>query len=251
MAPPRRQQASGRRRRRTQTGGSLSKDVYIDAAVNLIEKRGADNLSARTLGAAVGADASALYRYFTSVDDVLRAVADRLIGIALERWTPSEDWLTSFADLGRELHQVYVREYPKTGYAVASHYTGLPNETRAVELSIGLLRDGGFEAEYAARLFRSLSDFLRGQAMIDGAFSSLPSDVQQKDHAAWKGIGTGSSGSEAPHTETAVPDPQSPIAKSSFEENLEMILRGLIASPRGPGKSPPVHQLDRQDDGRR
>lgn len=236
MAPPR-QQSSGRRRRRTQTGAELSKDVYIDAAINLIEKRGADNLSARTLGAAVGADASALYRYFPGVDDVLRAVADRMIGIALERWAPSADWLTSFADLARELYQVYVSEFPSTGYVVATHHTGLPNEIRAVELSIGLLRDGGFDAESAARRFRSLSDFLRGQAMLDGAFSSLPREVQQKDHVAWQELGT------------QLPDLQSPITKSSFEENLEMILRGLIESPRTVGDSSP-HQLDRPDGSR-
>lgn len=244
MEPPHRQQAAGRRRRRTQTGGSLSKNLYIDAAVNLIEMRGADNLSARTLGAAVGADASALYRYFAGVDDVLRAVADRLIGIALDRWTPSEDWLTSFADLARELHRVYVSEFPRTGYAVAAHYTGLPNENRAVELCIGLLRDGGFDDETAARWFPSLSDFLRGQAMLDGAFSSHPSDVHQKAHAAGEQPGTRPPDSETPHTEAVVTVPPSPVAKSSFEENLEMILRGLIASPRSLGGNPPIHQID-------
>lgn len=89
MAEPRRQPAAGRRRRRTRAGTDLSREVYIDAAVNLIENRGAAVMSARTLAAAVGADASALYRYFGSVDDVLRAVADRMIGIALDNWSRS------------------------------------------------------------------------------------------------------------------------------------------------------------------
>ncbi|CAN5672192.1 hypothetical protein BH10ACT9_BH10ACT9_05080 [soil metagenome] len=59
--------------------------MYIDAAVNLIENRGVGVLSARTLARAVGADPSALYRYFDGVDDVLRAVADRMIGLAMDR----------------------------------------------------------------------------------------------------------------------------------------------------------------------
>ena len=80
MPESQRQQAAGRRRRRTRTGTELSRETYVDAAVNLIENRGASVLSARTLAAAVGADASALYRHFTGVDDVVRAVADRMIG---------------------------------------------------------------------------------------------------------------------------------------------------------------------------
>lgn len=154
MAEARRQASAGRRRRRTQGGEILSRDVYVDAAVNLIEQRGAGVLSARTLGRAVGADPTALYRYFDGVDDVLRAVADRMIGIALDRWTPEVDWLSSLATLARALYAVYVHEFPQTGHAVASRTTGLENETRAVELTLGLLRDGGFDDESAAVWFR-------------------------------------------------------------------------------------------------
>src|ERR1044071_9055330 len=112
MPEPRRQPAAGRRRRRTRSGTTLSRDVYIDAAVNLLENRGASIVSARTLANAVGADASALYRYFTGVDDVMRAVADRMIGMALDRWTPGDHWTASLAELARSLYRVYVHEYP-------------------------------------------------------------------------------------------------------------------------------------------
>lgn len=233
MAAPRRQPASGRRRRRTQTGTELSQDVYVDAAVNLIEKRGADILSARTLAAAVGADPSAIYRYFTGVDDVLRAVADRMIGIALDRWSPGEDWIASLAGLARVLYRVYVHEFPHTGHAIANRTTGLPNELRAVELTIGLLREGGFDAESAAHWFHCLSDFLLGQAMLEGTFISLPRELQDADHAVWKGLGTRLPDDGSPHTEAAAPHLGSVMLQSSFESTLDLILRGLAATPRG------------------
>lgn len=223
MEQPRRQPAAGRRRRPTQAGAVLSRDIYIDAAVNLIENRGAGVLSARTLGRAVGADPTALYRYFGGIDDVLRAVADRMIGMALDRWTPDDHWLTSLATLARALHSVYVHEFPQTGSAVASRTTGLDNETRAVEITLGLLRDGGFDDQSAAVWFRSLTDFLLGQAMLESAYGTLPSEVQAVDSDRWREFPTGTS-------------PLHPVmVESSFEASMTLILRGLAVSPRDDG----------------
>ncbi|WP_161600641.1 TetR/AcrR family transcriptional regulator [Mycolicibacterium hodleri] len=232
MAEPRTQRASGRRRRRTQTGTELSRDTYLDAAVNLIEKRGAGLLSTRTLAAAVGADPSALYRHFTGIDGVLQAVADRMIGTGLDRWSPGEDWLTSLAALARALFAVYVHEFPRAGYALASRTTGLPNEIRAVELTLELLHEGGFNDESAAKWFVTLSDFMLGQAMLESAFVNLPSDIQNADTASWLDLATRLPEEAHPHTEAAAPHLSSLMVRSSFERSLELILRGLAASPR-------------------
>jgi AcrR family transcriptional regulator len=205
MAEPRRRLAAGRRRRRTLAGTDLSREAYIDAAVNLIEKRGAAGMSARTLAAAVGADASALYRYFGSVDDVLRAVADRMIGIALDSWSPSEHWIDSLAGLARALYRVYVNEFPQTSFAVATRTTGMDNEIRVVELTIGLLREGGFDDATAAHRFRSLGDFLLGQAMLEAAFLSLSPDIRSSDNAAWQELGDRGLQAEAPRAGAAGP----------------------------------------------
>ncbi|MET0899654.1 MAG: TetR/AcrR family transcriptional regulator [Mycobacterium sp.] len=226
MEQPRRQPAGGRRRRQTHAGVVLSADVYIAAAVNLIENRGAGVLSTRTLARAVGADPSALYRYFGGIDDLLRAVADRMIGIALDNWTPDDDWLTSLATLARAIYQVYVRDFPQTGYTVASRTTGLENETRAVEITLGLLRDGGFDDNSAAVWFRSLTDFLLGQAMLESAYGTLPSEVQAADSDRWR---------EFP----AAASPLHPVMiEPSFEASMTLILRGLAASPRDTSTSP-------------
>ncbi|BBY50744.1 TetR family transcriptional regulator [Mycolicibacterium arabiense] len=224
---PNRQPATGKRRRRTRSGTDLSRDVYIDSAVNLIEMRGVGVLSARTLAAAVGADPTALYRYFTGIDDVLLAVADRMIGIALDRWTPTDDWLTSLANLARALYRVYANEFPLTGTAIATRTTGLPNEIRAVEITIGLLRDGGFDVEAATRWFRSLSDFLLGQAMLDGAFTALPQQIQDADHDTWRGLPERLTPDDTPHAEAAAHHLRSMMLESSFEASLELILAGL------------------------
>ena len=230
MAEPRRQPAAGRRRRRTSGGNELSHEVYVDAAVNLIENRGAAVVSARTLGTAVGADATALYRYFTGVDDVMRAVADRMIGLGLDRWTPGTDWLDSLAGLARVLFSVYAHDFPRAGVAVASRTTGLPNEIRAVELTLKLLRDGGFDGQAAAKWFGAISGFVLGQAMFEGAGATLPSEIQTADKASWQRLDTRLFDNDHPHTKAAAPHLGAYMVQSSFESVLELILNGLAAS---------------------
>ena len=230
MSEARRQQAAGRRRRRTKTGTELSREAYVDAAVNLIENRGASVLSARTLAAAVGADASALYRHFTGVDDVVRAVADRMIGLGLDRWTPGTDWLESLARLGQVLFTVYAQDFPRAGLAVASRATGLPNEIRAVELTLGLLRDGGFDDESAAKWFGTIADVVLGQAMLQSATVTLPAEIQNADKAAWQTLSARLPDYEHPHTQAAAPHLGEYMVQPSFELVLELMLKGLAAS---------------------
>ncbi|KAA0102181.1 TetR/AcrR family transcriptional regulator [Mycolicibacterium sp. P1-18] len=230
MSESRRQRAAGTRRRRTSRGTELSREVYVDAAANLIENRGAAVLSARTLAAAVGADPTALYRYFTGVDDVVRAVADRMIGMGLDRWSPGTDWLESLAGLARVLFAVYAQDFPRAGLAVASRATGLPNEIRAVELTLGLLRDGGFDEESAARWFGAISGFVLGQAMFEGAVATLPADIQSADKASWQDLATRVPDDGHPHTQAAASHLGAFMVRSSFELVLELILKGLAAS---------------------
>ncbi|MEU0497250.1 TetR/AcrR family transcriptional regulator [Mycobacterium sp. NPDC006124] len=232
MAQERRQPAAGRQRRRTSRGTELSRDVYLDAAVNLIENRGAAALSARTLGAAVGADPSALYRHFTGVDDVVRAVADRMIGLALDRWTEGPDWQTSLAGLARVLFSVYARDFPRAGLAVASRTTGLPNEIRAVELTLRLLHEGGFDDEAAAKWFGAISGFLLGQAMLEGAATTLPAAIQTTDRAVWQQLATRLPEDDHPHSQASATHLGEYMVESSFESALELILTGLAAAAR-------------------
>ena len=230
MPESQRQQAAGRRRRRTRTGTELSRETYVDAAVNLIENRGASVLSARTLAAAVGADAAALYRPFTGIDDVVRAVADRMIGLGLNRWTPGADWLESLAGLGRVLFAVYAQDFPRAGLAVASRATGLPNEIRAVELTLGLLREGGFDDESAAKWFGTIAHVVLGQAMLQSATVTLPAEIQDADKASWQTLSTRLPDDEHPHTHAAAPHLGEFMVQPSFELVLELILKGLAAS---------------------
>src|SRR6476646_4497034 len=67
------------RRRPTKQGVVLSEELIVATALRLIEEHGAEALSVRRLGRALGADPSSLYRYFRHTDDLMLAIADELI----------------------------------------------------------------------------------------------------------------------------------------------------------------------------
>ena len=68
------------RNTRTRSGSVLSAGLIVDAATSLVGEHGAAGLSVRRLGAALGCDPTAVYRYFASMDALMLAVggpADR------------------------------------------------------------------------------------------------------------------------------------------------------------------------------
>src|SRR5207244_1223791 len=60
--------------------GTLSRDRLVTAALELVEAAGLDGLSMRALGAHLGVDPTAVYRYFRAKDELLEALADSVVG---------------------------------------------------------------------------------------------------------------------------------------------------------------------------
>lgn len=72
-----------RRRRPTRRGTVLSEKLIVETALRMVREHGSAGLSARRLGAALGADPSTLYRYFEGMDGLTLAIGEELIGRAL------------------------------------------------------------------------------------------------------------------------------------------------------------------------
>src|SRR5690349_4418442 len=78
--------------RRQSLRGRLTRERVVDAALELIERDGAEALSMRRLGGELGVEAMALYSYVRSKDELLDAVAERLVAGLELRPVAREDW---------------------------------------------------------------------------------------------------------------------------------------------------------------
>ncbi|CUM36392.1 TetR/AcrR family transcriptional regulator [Streptomyces gardneri] len=180
-------EGSRQRRRPTKQGAVLSEQLIVETALRLVAQHGADALSVRRLGAALGADPSALYRYFRNTDALLLAIADELIGRAQDGWTATGNWRTDLRSMGLRIHAIYVA-HPQAAVLGAYRTTGRPHETRAVERILGILRSAGFPDALAVRIYHAFVDQALAFAAQDAAAKALPPAAREGDEQVWQSV---------------------------------------------------------------
>ncbi|MEU9807659.1 MULTISPECIES: TetR/AcrR family transcriptional regulator [Mycobacteriaceae] len=220
----------GLRRRSTAGGYQLTAERIIDAATNLLERRGPEGLSARKLGMALGADPTAIYRYFTGMDDIVLAVADRLLGRAIAGFVPDSDWRLALRDLACRVHRVYVA-HPHVAQVAFCRVTRRPNELAFVETVLRILREAGFTTDEAVLRYRALADTMLSFAGQDAGAEVLPAEVLEGDDSAWRAAYSEVSSDTHPYIKEArgLLAEQMPI--SSFVTALDFLLAGF-GNPR-------------------
>ncbi|SHN47339.1 TetR/AcrR family transcriptional regulator [Cryptosporangium aurantiacum] len=215
-----------RRHRPTKSGTVLSQDLIVQTAIRLVREHGAEGLSVRRLGAALGADPSAIYRYFRNTDDLVRAVADDLIGKYLSDFTPGPDWRQTLRELGLRIHSASVAQ-PRTAVLTASRVTGRPHEIRVVELGLGVLRSAGFAPDDAARHYHAFIDLTLGFAALDAAAFALPRGTEDADDAVWTDVYARLSPDTHPHIASAATALAETMRGSAYPAALDLLLDGL------------------------
>ncbi|MGV0806501.1 TetR/AcrR family transcriptional regulator [Mycolicibacterium setense] len=230
----RNRRVQGMRRRSTAGGYQLTAQRIIDAATNLLERRGPDGLSARKLGMALGADPSAVYRYFTGMDDIVLAVADNLLGRAMKGFVPDEDWRLALRTLARRVHAVYV-DHPHVAQVAFCRVTRRPHEMAFVETVLKILHDAGFSTAEAVLRYRALADTMLSFAGQDAGAEVLPADVVDGDDAAWQAAYSQVNPNTHPHINQAhtLLAEQMPI--SSFTVALDFLISGFGQPPISTG----------------
>src|SRR3954464_632394 len=118
------------RRRPTRAGVGPDPDLTLQAALRLIEAPGGNALTVRRLGVELGADPSAIYRYFRNVDALLIGVSDRLLGETLTGVSPGPHWADSLRALAEGIYRTVLR-HPRLALLGAVRFTAGPNELRA------------------------------------------------------------------------------------------------------------------------
>jgi AcrR family transcriptional regulator len=214
---------SRRRNTRTKAGTVLSSEAIIDAALALVGEHGAAALSVRRLGAAIGCDPTAIYRYFASIDELFLAVGDRLIARTLAGYRPVEDWKENLRSLARLTYAEYVA-HPRVAIAVASRVTGGAHERRIVDLVLGELRRAGFEGEQAVRLYRAFGDFILAFSAVDADFLARADDVRAADIQRWQDAYGVVDEVELPNLAALGPIVVANAEINSFELCLELML---------------------------
>ncbi|MFE9450948.1 TetR/AcrR family transcriptional regulator [Streptomyces sp. NPDC006739] len=220
--------ADRRRRRPTKQGVVLSAELIVDTALRLIEEHGADALSVRRLGRALGADPSSLYRYFRHTDDLMLAIADELIGRTLRVWRPTGDWRADLRDLGLRMHAGALA-HPRAAMLSAHRVTGRTHEIQAVESMLGVLRGAGFPDAEAVRIYHAFVDQALAFGALDSAGTALPRSAREAEALVWRTTYARLPADTHPHIAATARHLVASMPGSSYPAALDLLLAAAAA----------------------
>ncbi|MFJ3765939.1 TetR/AcrR family transcriptional regulator [Streptomyces sp. NPDC090082] len=177
-------EAERRRRRPTRQGTVLSERLIVETALRMLREHGSAGLTARRLGAALGADPSTVYRYFAGLDGLTRAIGEELMGRALDSWTATGAWRGDLRSLGLAIHASYLA-HPQAALLTASRVTGRPREIEVDETILGILRGAGFGDTDAVGVYHAFIDLALAFAALDAGALAIQDEVREADEEMW------------------------------------------------------------------
>ncbi len=164
---------------------ALSRELIVDAAANLVAEHGAEAMTARRLGEALGCDPSALYRHYANMDDLQREVGDRFLAAVHVAPRRGESWVAAVRRICVELRAVQLHQ-PRLAVLVRAAPTRLANELRITEALLRELRRGGFDPAQVAAAYHSLIELTVGAAAIDATMAAEPAAARRRAYREWR-----------------------------------------------------------------
>jgi AcrR family transcriptional regulator len=138
----------------------LDTTIILDAALALAREPGTKSVTVRQLGTRLGADPTAIYRHFRSKDDLMRALLDSILGIALARGTVApDDWQLYLRESASNTLAVFL-EYPVIGAEAMRLNSSATNELLSVEGILSAFAAAGLDGEQSVRHYGVYSGFV-------------------------------------------------------------------------------------------
>ncbi|MCH5670793.1 TetR/AcrR family transcriptional regulator [Streptomyces gilvus] len=160
--------------------GRLNRERVLASALELVDREGLSALSMRRLGAELGVEAMALYRYASSKDALLDGLVEALY-LELEERLGAEpealagdpsDWRAELRRIARATYDVCLA-HPQAVPLLATRMLAVPLAQRpnAVlrnhERLLALLRAAGFDETRASGIFRAFTAWLLGYVSVE------------------------------------------------------------------------------------
>lgn len=174
MTTGRDEQRSGR--------GTLSRDVIMDAAVEVIEAGGLEHLTMRRLGAALGVDAMAVYGYFDNKAALLDAVVAREAARLSELPGPfPTDPLDGLLHVARHYRRILL-EHPNLAPLVATRPLPQHRVPEIVLFGVQVLVAAGFAEDDIPTAADALVTFVLGFVLLEAGRAKQREELGE-DHA--------------------------------------------------------------------
>ena len=215
-----------RRKRGGLRRGTLAPDRIVTESLRLLDTGGVAGFSMPKLGRALGADPTAVYRHFASKDELVLAIADRLIQEAMDGLPAHDCWVETVIDSTRRLRRTYLA-HPAAASLSSFRTTGRPAEMRVVDRTLEAVMAAGYEGLEAAVVYRALGDFALAWCGSEASLLALPEPLQAADRGTWTQAYRAVGQEEYPHI-WRVRDELPLVADDDiFEAVLAIVITGI------------------------
>ncbi|MFB6826278.1 TetR/AcrR family transcriptional regulator [Streptomyces virginiae] len=203
----------------------LDRDRTVDTALDLLDEVGLDALTMRRLADAMDVQAGALYRYFATKDDLLTAMAERMLA-GLAATGGDGDWSERLATLARAMRTALLARRDGARVYAGTHATG-PHTLGFAEAVVDVLRTAGFGEEDAARSLMALAHFTIGHTLEEQA--ALRPSGEDGGATDPERLRLAADPERYPRLAAVLPTLTSGDFAAHFDFGLSLLLRGLRA----------------------
>lgn len=143
------------------TSEPLSKKRIVAAAIELIEREGADAVSMRRIAAELGVGVMSLYNHVPNKDALLSGVAEAVLSEIEFTDDPGAHWTDRVRMQARAFRQI-AHLYPRSTMLVVSRQLHSTAGLLPVERALATLRSAGFDGPDAVKVLRMFIAFIVG-----------------------------------------------------------------------------------------
>ncbi|WP_336205603.1 TetR/AcrR family transcriptional regulator [Nonomuraea sp. LPB2021202275-12-8] len=142
----------------------LSRARIVAAAIDLIEREGADAVSMRRIAADLGVGVMSLYNHVPNKDALLNGVAEAVLSEIEFTDDPDAHWTDRVRMQARAFRQI-AHDHPRSTMLVVSRQLHSNAGLLPVERALATLRSAGFDGIDAVRVLRLFIAFIVGSLL--------------------------------------------------------------------------------------
>jgi AcrR family transcriptional regulator len=142
----------------------LSRPRIVAAAIDLIEREGADAVSMRRIAGDLGVGVMSLYNHVPNKSTLLDAVAETVLSQIEFADDPDAEWPDRVRMQALAFRQI-AHHYPRCTMVVVSRQLQSPAGLLPVERALATLRGAGFDGHEAVRILRTFIAYIVGSLL--------------------------------------------------------------------------------------
>lgn len=208
--------------------GKITREVVLAAALEIIDRDGADGLSMRRLARALGRDPMILYRHAPNKAALLDGVAETVLAqLTVDPADP--DWAAQLRAVARDYRRLALA-HPHVVPLLVTRPLATPlalrpkGTLRPLEDILALLTGAGFSGSDALHIYRALFGFLHGHVLNE--LQELVEKPEETDDLLRLGLHRLPIG-EFPLLRSLAPVLASYQGAAELERGLDILLTGL------------------------